>query len=658
MLRRHLIAAGGAGLLLPATALARCPSPVMELEGTGTGAGRIAVFGQAFRQGDVPAGAGIAARLANGTTLACQLDVKTRHPDGSARHAIMAMRCPALANGARAPLALVTAPPAQGELSIGGAPSALLRIQADGDEWTLDLLRALQTAISRDPWQRGPLAVQGRIVQNVPLRGLSALRLVADVALRADGTLWVEAWFRNDLAMTQSGGAVRYAARLLLDGRAVLEADIAQQHQYTGWGRLAGTAGPPPRIRHGATYLTDAGAVARYGVARGLDERVLAQMAATMRDPAWDTPLTPRGIAQNMFVGGGRADIGPMTRHQAAWLISADRRAEAFAVGQAEAAGAIPWHFWDTAVERWMDSDRWPRLWTDVRGGTPPGGLAQPVPRESGWRTDIAHQPDLSFLPYLLTGRRAFLDNLQAQASASVLAQSPSVRGRPGQGVGGGVNVVRSNQVRGAAWCLRQLENAAWVTPETDGHRPWLRAAAAGNWAWVLASIPAWTRSQGEAHGQIPGAYGNSGLMPPWQQDQFASTAALATRRGDPNARAVLTWMANFLVGRFQAASRGFNPHDGCAYNIMAGTPGQYQSWAEIGAATRAAGISNGDGWARSRGDYGQWALASLAAVSELLDMPASREAYDWLRRANPPFTQDENFRRDPLLNIVPGEAC
>jgi hypothetical protein len=657
MLRRHILA-GGAGLLLPAGALARCPSPVLELEGTGAGADRIAVFGQAFQPGDLPQGAGMAAQLADGTTLPCQLDVKTRHPDGSARHAVVAMRCPALADGARAPAVLVTAPPLRGEVPLPSGRSAMLHLRSADEEWTLDLLRAMPGALSRDPWQRGPLAVQGRVMQQVPLRGLASLRVVADVALRADGTLWVEAWFRNDLAMGRSGGAAAYAVRLLLDGRQVLAAGIPHQHHYTGWGRLAGTARPPPRIRHGATYLADAAAVPRYGVARGVEERVLARMAAAMRGPGWDVPLAPRGITQNMYQGGARADIGPATQPQAAWLVSADRRAEAFSVGQAEAAGAIPWHFWDAAAGRWMDTARWPRLWSDPRGGRPPGGLAQPVPSDTGWRPDVAHQPDLSFVPYLLTGRRAFLDNLQAQAAASVLAQWPRRRGEPGQHPGGSVNVVNGNQVRGTAWSLRQLENAAWATPEADPHLPWLRGAAAGNWAWMVAEMPGWTRAQGEAHGRIPGVYGVIGVTPPWQQDHFASTAALAARRGSAQAREVLAWAANFLVGRFHAGPRGFQPHDGCAYVIATGAPAPLQSWAEIGAATRAAGLSNGDGWARSRGDYPQWALASLAAVSDALDLPAAREAYDWLRRANPPFTRDADYRRDPTLNIVPRERC
>lgn len=660
--RRHAILTG----LLPWPGLGQaqqpCPLPVLELEGSGTGAGRIAVFGQAFRPGDLPAGMGVSARMADGTDLPCQVDAKTLHPDGSVRHAVMAMACPALPDGRRAGLTLATArAPAAAPLDLSAAlrgRQARVEVRAGGETWHVDLLDALPAALRESAWQRGPLAVQARIERHVTLRATRSLRLVADVAVRGDGTLWVEAWFRNDAAMRPLGGAASYEARVLLDGEAALAVEIPVQHQYTAWGRLLGPA-PPARIRHGAHYLAEAGAVARYGVETGVNEAILAQMAAAVAAPEWCPPLGNRLITKHMGQGGARPELGPATQAQAVWLITADRRAEAFAIGQAEAAGAIPWHFWDPVAERWLDSDAWPRLWIDWRGGSPPTGLSQAVGGESGWGVTSSHQPDLSFMPYLLTGRRAFLDNLQAQAAWSVLSQPPGTRGRPRDGQpGGGVNVVRGNQLRGAAWSLRQLEHAAWASPDDDPHRSWLRRAAAGNWAWIQSQIPTWTRDQGEAHGRIEGVYGGEGLLPPWQQDYFASTAAIAARRGDPAARAVFTWMANFLLGRFTAEAKGFSPHDGCAYLIAMGAPGTLTSWADIGAATRAAGLSNGDGWSKSEGNYAQLALQSLAALSDVLGMEEAARVRTWLIRAGAPFTSQTDYRRDPILNIVPRTGC
>ena len=130
----------------------------------------------------------------------------------------------------------------------------------------------------------------------------------------------------------------------------------------------------------------------------------------------------------------------------------------------------------------------------------------------------------------------------------------------------------------------------------------------------------------------------------------------MSAKRGNADAHAVVMWMENFLAGRFLAGDRGFNPRDGCAYNIAVrrgrGTP--FQTWAEIGRETVARNLSNGNGWSNSQGDYGRWALQSLAALIEVLDSPRARTAYAWLSRSNPPFTDVNSFSGDPTLAIVP----
>ena len=616
------------------------------------GGSGIASFGQAFIAGDLPAGAVLGARDTSGAALPAQCDIKTRHPDGSARFAVVALR------GAAGPVMLT-------RLGTAAAPMNLtaqlarhsLSVMLGGQR--LDLMAPLRDALARRPWQAGALVAQGRVALPVTGVAVTSLRLVADIALLADGACAVDVWLRNDGAMRPGGGRVTYALRVVLDGAEVLATDTMLQHQYTGWGRLLHSGPLPPLVRHDAAYLARAGAVARYNLATGVDEALLAGMAAAVRAPGWSVPLGARGITQQMGMGGARADIGPATQSQAIWLMTGDARAAAYVIGQAEAAGAIPWHFWDAAAGGWMDTARWPGLWTDGRGGPPPGGLAQPIAADTGWSIASSHQPDLSTVPYLLTGRRAFLDGLQAQACWNVLGQWPGTRGSPTpRQPAEGVNLSRGNQVRGAAWALRQLDNAAWASPDDDPQAPWLRATAAANWGWLKAQLPRWTASQGEAHGWIPGEYGIPGLLPPWQQDYFASTAAATARRGNADATAVLAWMGNFLAGRFLSEARGFSPRDGVAYllamNADASARAPLRSWAEVGAATRARSLSNGDGWSKTEGDYAQLALASLAALWDVTGTENARQAYAWLSRADAPFTRPEAYRRDPALNIVP----
>ena len=643
----------------------------LALEGSGAPAGTVVTFGQAFRPGDLPRQARLGARRRDGRPVQVQLDVTTRHGDGSARFGIVSLAQPeALAARQTTEIVLIAgsgeAPPALDLRTALGDRQAVLEVtpRAGGTPWRVDLFRAaLEAGDARAAWQSGPLAAQRRFALPVPpaaVGGATSARLVADVSARTDGSVWIDLWLRNDVAMRPGGGLAEYAARLTLDGREVLRTAVLRHHQYTAWGRLVGAARggqpapTPPRPRMDVAYLAETGAIARYDQSVGVADALLAGYGQAIAAPGWTEPFNPRGITQYMPMTGGRGDIGPTTAVQAAWLVSGDARAAAVALGQAEAAGAIPWHFWDVGGNAgqggWLDVVRWPRLWIDGRGGAPPNGLAQPLPSGTGWDADTAHQPDLCYVPYLLTGRRAFLDGLQAQAAFNVVAQWPDPRG------GGEANLVRWNQTRGTAWALRQLHEAGWISPDDDPGRAYFQRCERANWAWIRSQIPVWTRQMGETHGRVPGDYERPSETSPWQQDYLATTVAAAARKGDEDAKAILAYMSNFLVGRFLAGQRGFNPRDGAAYLIPATNAESvpYRSWAEIGAQARARGLSNGDGWSKTNGDYAQLALASLAGIVDVLGTAEARRAFDWLSAAGAPFTEVSAYMREPTWNIVP----
>ncbi|WP_207537006.1 RIFT barrel domain-containing protein [Sabulicella rubraurantiaca] len=618
------------------------PRPTVTLEGPS--AEGVLTFGHPFRAGDIARGASLRADAGGAGALPTQMDVTARHPDGSVRHAVIALRIPALRQGQSLPVALLAG--GQTETQIDPARMAegrSARVEVGGF--------AVDALAGQGRWQSGPLVARKRVEAEVPAGaagGATSLRLVLDVALHADGALVLDAWFRNDIALRPGVEYANYEIRVSLDGREAMAGRVARHHPYSGWGRLVSTRPIAAHIRFDPSYLADAGAAHRYDVAPGVAPQILDGFARAMAAPSWTVPLDPRGITQRMPTTGGRADIGPAPLPVAAWIVSQDRRAARFALGQAEAAGAVPWHFRDPQGG-WIDTRRRPGFWTDTRA-TPPHGLTFPVGNDHGWSPDRAHQPDLSFLPWVLTGRRAFLDNLEAQAHHSVISTWPGVRREGGLP---DVNIVARGQVRSAAWSMRQVDNAAWALGDQAG---WVGDVSTANWAWLRRMLPEWTAMQGEAHGWIPGEYGTPGMLPPWQQDHFASSTAMAARRGNADARAVLSWMENFLAGRFLARERGFNPHDGCAYNIAIAPPNAapYRSWAEIGRETVARGLSNGEGWEKSRGDYGRWALQSLAALVEILDTRASRSAYSWFLNSGAPNIDAVSRARQPTLSIVP----
>lgn len=645
------------------------------LEGQGSPARSVMLIGQAFGAGHLPRGAALRARTADGRPIPAQLDPSVRHPDGSVRFGVVSLALPAIPHGQQLGVVLARAeaaaadPPLDVAAALAGRQVVVTVTPAGGGPpWQAELLALLAAGQARQPaWQSGPLAVQRRVATEVApgaVGGVTSMRLVADIAVRADGTLWVDLWLRNDIAMRPGGGTAAYTLRMAIDGREVLRTGELRHFQYQGWGRLIGAAaggGQPPQalLRPDSAYLAETGAVARYDLSTGVNEALLARMAQAIRDPAWNVPLTARGVTPYMPTAGARGDIGPTTLWQAAWLTTGDPRAAAFCLDQAEAAGSVPWHMWD-ARGGWMDARRWPGFWFDGRNGPPPRSLVVPGagPAETGWFAESAHQPDLAYVPYLLTGRRALLDEVQAQAAWNVLSVWPAPRGAPGAAAD--VNMINGREVRSAAWAMRQLNEAAWISPDDDPQVGYFRDVVQRNWAWARSRIPAWTAMQGEAFGWIPPHGYGSGTIAPWQQDYFASSVAAAARHGNADARALLEWMSNFLVGRFEADAKGFTRNDGAAFELTVSEPVEqptrfYATWAEIGAAMRARGKSNGGGWARSEGEYGRLALQSLALLTDVLGHAGARRAYQSLLANNPPqFTAPSDHARVPTNNITP----
>jgi hypothetical protein len=142
----------------------------------------------------------------------------------------------------------------------------------------------------------------------------------------------------------------------------------------------------------------------------------------------------------------------------------------------------------------------------------------------SGITIDSAHQPALSYLPFLLTGDPYFLENLQRQA-AFIIMENPSAP-VPGYGV---------LQPRATGWSSRTRAQAAKVSPD---HPPsWLLPKATfrkGIEQWADFFVPRTVRSTAPERAVLhlvstawTAARTGPTLYQPWQED-----ICLAVSRG------------------------------------------------------------------------------------------------------------------------------
>jgi hypothetical protein len=512
----------------------------------------------------------------------------------------------------------------------------------------------LQTALAQGDasfWLRGKLVSEAR----VETRLAGSLRLVADLRRTAAGEQTADIQFDNDIAMAKRGGAVNYDATIRRNGSIVLARADLHQFQYQTWHiEIGGSDAAPVNVVHDVAALARTGAILNYDMALGASAAVIAANTALLSDPSFAI-LGPGNIMQQMGTGGGRADIGPQPLWNVLWLLTGRQDTASFALAQADAGGSIPWHYYDQAAHSYATTDTYPQLWVDPRGGSSNTlGLTQQRPafEQTGWDIDDAHQPDLDYVPYLLTGRRYRLDQLDAQATSSILQTWPVFR-HDGQAIVAN----GKTQVRDQAWSLRQVVEAAFIDPDASPLQPYFRRVVDRNFAFLLDLTH--DSGQGEAYGWINGDYGPSiNIIAPWQQDFFASSVILAAGMGVPAARQFLDWESNFLVGRFLAADQGFEPHDGLAYNLAMGPPvlgaTLFQTWREIEAQTIASKKSTGGSWANNTDlAYVTSARATLAGLMSVTGSARAKQAYAWLVASSPTVTVAMQ-QKDPTFAIAP----
>lgn len=626
-------------------------------------------FGTVFTRDALQSPKDVAAHFEHGRAKPVQVDAKTHYSDGSVRFAVVTVAVPPMASNHSLPLMLVKRAKAEEShvpslkdaikahdlrlrITFYGARGAIT-LQREYDIGTLFRHAKRKGLASSAFWRRGPIAKEVRIQQHV----VGSLRLVADLTAFSDGSLSADVQFDNDIAMSHHGGTLRYSVRISCNGTPVFQSRRLVQHQYQTWHYVWRSSGRSPiNVVHNVPHLERVGAIPNYQTRYGVPAQLLRGERRALQSKKWGKPLVDNGVTKYMPMTGGRPDIGPLTEANATWLITQNAVAAAYALGQADTAGAVPWHFYLPHKGRYLTTLDFPRFWADPRAvGRHSGvrGLTQPF-GHTKWHLSVAHLPSLAYVPYLLTGRRYFLDQLNAEAIYSIVCQWPVVRRN-----GRGIIVGPSAQLRGAAWGLREVAYAAYANPSRSYYGRYFRIILHNNIRYLKSHLAKWTRQEGQTYGYIFETYGHRGTMPPWQQDFFATTAATIARIGIPGAKPIVKWQLHFLSGSLKAR-KGWNPHDGIAYNLRVFNPHtktRFKTWAKVRKATEAIHQANGTGWSHSKGYYGMVRMAALASVFNVTGSREALKSYRWVRNSGAPGvsrTERGGLAYHPQYWIVP----
>ncbi|TCS38554.1 hypothetical protein EDC30_102293 [Paucimonas lemoignei] len=574
----------------------------LKVESTGAG-NQTSVpltFGQVFVPGEVGANESITGTLDDGTPIGLQVDAKARHADGSLRHAVISAVLPQLNAGQTRTINLVktgaytAAAPATalGDLLNDGF-NAVVNVNLGGTLYTASAATALNSG-SVQRWLTGPHVNEWFV--SSPLKtvgGIEHPHLTARFAVRSYVGLnnpRVDVIVENNKTFATGPQNFTYDVNILINGQSAYSMAGLTHYHHARWRKTFWVSREPEiHVKHDTAYLIASKSVSNYDQSVIPAESALADLATQLTADKVG-PMKVGLVLPYMPTSGGRADIGPLPSWSVLYLLSMDKRAKDAMLASADGAASWSIHYRDEATGYPVRLDNEINKNISVHGNLAHLGPL-PVPRCAGnvsalcntpYTPDTAHQPSMVYLPYLITGDHFYLEELQFWAAWNPLETAPGAHGFE-------KGLLRWAQVRGQAWSLRTLGQAAYITPDSHYLKNYFAAQVGYNLGFYNATYTVANPNQlGAYDGSGEESFvSDSGQSAPWQDDFFTWSVGYLTELGFTDAQPLLAWKAKFPVGRMTAP--GYCWIEGAAYflNIRpaAGMP-VYPTFAQAYAAT------------------------------------------------------------------------
>jgi hypothetical protein len=511
-----------------------------------------ATFGLALPRGAVPAGTAVRVGA-----LATQTDIKRTWDDGSIRFAVVTANVP------RAGTYLLTT-----GSNIGGTfgpawPDLTVDFTINGARWTARLPATL-----RDSWLDGSLVQEARAVV-APMQGAAVhplLRVLFDVrAYSGDG-------FRADVTVencldVDAGEALTYEVKIMFANRVVFEKAAVAHGYLARWRRVFALNLRESEVTPDMLPFVAARAFPRF----------LPTVDAPPRKtdgPRFDI-LGTGDLMVPMDAHGGRPELAPYPDWTAQYLVHRRPDQREYMLRHGEAAGSWGIHVKDTEG-RLISIDRQPMYWLDPRA--PSEGRARVVAAFGALRGravpgDIAHQPSLAYVPYLLTGDRFFLDEMKYWANFCLIGSQPDDYAR-----NGAAGLLVSNEVRGIGWALRNVADAAAYTPDRDPDRAYFERKLRNNLEWLenyarKYDAPLGTLFTGHRRWAEDTDRPQYVWIALWEHIYVAWAVDHALQQGFGPGAALRDRVARLQLRLFTSADEGFDPAYAGAYVLAVARP-------------------------------------------------------------------------------------
>lgn len=552
-------------VVAPAGTLAVITDVRLQNTGTTVQTSVPVTFGQVFAVGHVKTTDVFAGRLEDGTLVALQMDVKARHADGSVRHAIFSAIIPTIAANTTRTMSLAknatvtaVAVPLPADLLASGF-SASTSATIAGVKYIASADQLLKTGV-KATWLTGSVANEWHV--SAPLTtaaGVAHPHLTARFAIRYYSAIKkarVDVTIENNWAYETAPQNFKYNAEIIVGGKSVYTTKDLNHLIHSRWRKQFWWGGAAPEVNAmlNTKYLIDSRAVPNYDQSIIVSPSLLSAYGAAFSTQP--EPMTLGLATAYMPTTGAHEDIGLLPGWTSAYVLSMDKRARDATLGTADLAGSWSSHYRDKTTDRPVSLSNYPYMTIVGR----PTDTYNPVAKRwekfpdcggecnSPYTLDVAHQPNLAYVPYLVTGDYYYLEELQFWAMYNVFSSNPGYRDY-------GSGLLTSEQVRGQAWSLRTLAEAAYITPDADILKADFTKILDNNLEWYNSTYS--TNASANklniiVNGYSIGYTNNTGIAP-WQDDFFTSAVGHTAELGFQKAKPLLAWKSKFPIGRLTA---------------------------------------------------------------------------------------------------------
>ena len=500
--------------------------------------------------------------------------------------------------------------------------------------------------------------LQGPIVSEAPqvlsfrnaVTGAEHPHLVARLDSRIyheSGAVWTDVILENNWTFKKNPGNIQYELSIQEFGKQIHQQPIFTHYHHARWHKdfWSGTS-PEIEVRHHMPYFMSSAAVWNYDLNLTIPEKVLESEASRLKKVQAEQQAL--GPMKNVFITtafpgtGGRAEIAPLPRWTALYLISQDSRAYASMMANTDASAAVPIHYRDEKTDQPVDPITNPELTLYGEGN---------IPRSSDrtiWSPDTAHQGSFSYIPYLLTGNKFYLDEMLFWASWNIISNPVAYRSREQA-------LINRQQVRAQAWALRSLAETDRSLPDNHAMKASFKKILKNNLSWYKSNYI------DEGKGSPLGFIAHSQTeMSTWQNDFMVIVLALMAENKEPHAKELHSWFSRFSVGRFLADEEGFCSARAPGYywktSDAAGKP--FTRWDQIykenypnDIGKKCTDLIVTEGYPDYNGGYAAYARAMLAASANAGYKDANKAYLKW-KSMTPKM--ENSFQQDPGWAIAP----